>query len=40
MRFRNGSELFQMHGGHFTIVQLWLRKRTVGRENRASLACG
>lgn len=27
MKFRNGSELFQMHGGHFTILQLWFGKR-------------
>lgn len=27
MKFRNGSELFQMHGGHFTIVQLWFGQR-------------
>lgn len=23
MKFRNGSELFQMHSGYFKIIQLW-----------------
>ena len=27
MKFRNGSELFHLHGGHFTIIQLWFGQR-------------
>lgn len=27
MKFRNGSELFQMHSGYFKIIQLWFGKR-------------
>lgn len=30
MRFRNGSELFRMHGGYFTILQLWFGQRSFG----------
>lgn len=30
MRFRNGSELFRMHGGYFTILQLWFGLRVIG----------
>ena len=27
MKFHNGNELFQLHGGHFTVIQLWFGKR-------------
>ena len=27
MKFHNGNELLQMHGGHFTLIQLWLGQR-------------
>ena len=30
MRFCNGSELFRMHGGYFTIVMLWFGQRVFG----------
>ena len=29
MKVRNGSELFQRHGGHFNIVRLWFGERVL-----------
>ena len=30
MKFHGGNQLLQMHGGHFTIIELWFGRRVFG----------